>query len=316
MDDRNVPSASNEIRVVSFDLDNTLWKTGAVISEANEKLALFLEEHHVKQPIRAEKIMGQLFLANKTRYSPVLGQDAKGPVCLTLLRKDAIQKLMQEYNGYSEKDAIDFSDRAFQIWTDARHQAIPHNYACSVLETMQEVASISSQERGKPVLIAGITDGNSDPLSVPGLGKFFDFCVNAESVGATKPHTKGYLEAARRALSHPKLSDLVLDDPTTIDPDALKAMIGPYWVHVGDDFSKDIVAAKSLNMRTVWARELILDKLNVEKSATVSTDSYDKDNDVYQTSNVPAGSTDSCDAIIDTFSDLGGVLKRWHNRDA
>jgi FMN phosphatase YigB (HAD superfamily) len=38
--------------------------------------------------------------------------------------------------------------------------------------------------------------------------------------------------------------------------------VGPWWVHIGDDFFKDIVAAKESQMRTVWARELIEGSVN------------------------------------------------------
>ena len=39
--------------------------------------------------------------------------------------------------------------------------------------------------------------------------------------------------------------------------EAFSEAVGPWWVHVGDDFFKDVVAAKEFKMRTVWSRELI-----------------------------------------------------------
>lgn len=39
-------------------------------------------------------------------------------------------------------------------------------------------------------------------------------------------------------------------------------------MHIGDDFVKDVVPAKNLNMRTIWARELVLDKEKEKQKGT------------------------------------------------
>ena len=56
--------AQSEVRVVSFDLDNTLWNTTATISAANDALASFLDKHEILQPKRVELVMGDLFKAS------------------------------------------------------------------------------------------------------------------------------------------------------------------------------------------------------------------------------------------------------------
>ena len=89
--------AAHEIRVVTFDLDNTLWKTSATISAANDALAEFLDQRSITQPIRVEKIMGELFQSSKERYAP---QGGKAPVLLTQLRKDALKHVLIEHNSY------------------------------------------------------------------------------------------------------------------------------------------------------------------------------------------------------------------------
>ena len=63
-------STRSEIRVVSFDLDNTIWKTGPTITDANDALANHL---HEKFGIveRSEKFMGQLFKQFPNRYAGI-----------------------------------------------------------------------------------------------------------------------------------------------------------------------------------------------------------------------------------------------------
>ena len=106
-----------QVRVVSFDLDNTVWKTGPTIQAANDALAVYLqEEKKIVQPERTEVVMGRLFKANKADYAPDEG--SKGPVFLTKLRKDAVFQILREHNNneYSEEDAEKLADEAFRVW--------------------------------------------------------------------------------------------------------------------------------------------------------------------------------------------------------
>ena len=245
-------SQRSEIRIISFDLDNTVWKTDGCINAANDALATFLTEHDIQQPTRVEVIMKELFQTDKARYSPVLGVNATHATLLTLLRTDAIQKVLEVSNGYSSEDAEAFAQRAFDVWSTARHDAIPHNLASNVIECLESLSTLQTSE-GHPILIGAITDGNSDPRRVGILEKYFDFCVNAEGVGVSKPDKRVYLEAVRQVQSKGLVDNLI--DVTEDNPE-----VGPYWVHIGDDFVKDIVAAKDLRMRTIWATQLVQDK--------------------------------------------------------
>jgi FMN hydrolase / 5-amino-6-(5-phospho-D-ribitylamino)uracil phosphatase len=254
----------SEVRVVTFDLDNTLWNTAACIDAANSALAAFLAKDNIQQPKRVEIVMGELFRASKSRYAPIDGEAAKSPVLLTQLRTDAVCQVLVQDNGYNETDALEYSQRAFDLWTKARHEAIPNCLASHVIPTLQKIASIRTST-GHPVLIGAITDGNSDPRNVDILSDFFDFCVNAEQVGVGKPDKRVYLKAIRHVIAQPQFQDLLL--PSNVEfsleeeEEKLESLVGSYWVHVGDDFIKDIVAAKDLKMRSIWATELIRDKL-------------------------------------------------------
>ena len=111
IDDKTTTRA--RVRVVTFDLDNTLWDTTATIDAANDALALYMKDTF-NVDARVEKAMGTLYKANKARYAPIEGNDAKSPVLLTQLRKDAIRHVVllnskQDNNG-DEDDEIDGND--------------------------------------------------------------------------------------------------------------------------------------------------------------------------------------------------------------
>ena len=108
------------IRVVTFDLDNTLWKTGPTIDAANDALAEFLTARNIVQSQRTEDVMKELFRVNKAAYCPLLDEDAdhdaviKAPVLLTRLRQDALQQILIQDNGFAPQDAKEFAQQAFQ----------------------------------------------------------------------------------------------------------------------------------------------------------------------------------------------------------
>lgn len=182
-----VATTISEVRVVTFDLDNTIWATSATIDAANAALFDHLTRNNISQPRRVEKVMGEIFEQDRHKYSPMEENETpKSPVFLTKLRVDAIGHILQSYNGYSVEDAERVASEAFQVWTNARHNAIPKNFAGNVIPCLQKIAKIKTST-GHPVLIGAITDGNSDPRNVECLKDFFDFCVNAESVGVAKP---------------------------------------------------------------------------------------------------------------------------------
>jgi len=116
--------------------------------------------------------------------------------------------------------------------------------------------------------------------------------------------------------------------------EAFSEAVGSWWVHVGDDFFKDVVAAKEFQMRTVWTRELIggSDFDNNNKNDSVKSDSKKKERSVTDLVNDVSKSKDGIltmsigasefltnslheefsDAILDRFGDLSGLLMRWH----
>jgi len=286
------------VRIVTFDLDNTLWRTGKTIQAANDALAQYLEaEHNISTPVPI--VMKEL--GSDEKYG-------KG-VHLTQLRKDAIERIhLEEYNESDQAKSV--AEKAFEVWSAARHEAILHHLADDVVASLQRIKDAG-------ILIGAITDGNSDPQRVTDVGAFFDFCVHAETVGFAKPDSRVFLHAAEVAQRH--LGEK-LDDGVNME-----AWMGPFWVHVGDDFSKDVAGAKAMNLRTVWARELIQDKLppreeepkNPSTSVTGLIEAVSKQS----VTRMALGAEDYlangltsefADSTVDTFAEISDVILKWH----
>lgn len=300
----------------SCTLDNCLWRTDAVINGANDALAALLQAHGVTQ--RTEHVMKQLFAANQTKYAPACTNHAKAPVYLTQLRKDALAQLLLPHH---DTEAAVATDYLFDAWAQARHDAIPDALADNVVSTLQRLRQHLHPPR---VLMGAVTDGNADPRRLAILEPYFDFVVHAEAVGVAKPDPQIYLTAMQQVVSRLENEDDENENAPryTITDD----QVGAWWVHVGDDFVKDIVAAKAMGMRTVWTREFLpkndqqsppnqLDKkqgsveelvkrVSSQKVVKMSVGAED-----YLANSLQL---DFADAVVDKFADLADILIAWH----
>ena len=330
--ENNNSRCNGQIRVISFDLDNTLWGTTPTIEAALKAVSTFLESHGIPPPppppsssssssssssrggggdvgttntITAarttEMVMKELWQGNRAAYAPLLSDRASCPVMLTKLRNDAVQHLLVHDHGYSVDDATELSQRAFRVMSDARHAAIPDHLAVGAVECLSRLRNglrchCDDDENGENdgraavvVVMGAITDGNAHPGRVEALRPFFDFVIQAETVGVGKPHARIFREAVRRVWP-----DRVIDDDDDDDDDMAMSTTTTTtttttatttakrnglheWVHIGDDLQKDIVGAKAVGMRTIWCREFIQDKVKRRRNNNNNNDDDNRD---------------------------------------
>lgn len=398
---------TSDIRVITFDLDNTLWKTGPTISHANKVLNEHMQLLGVAHDRLVEVEMGRLFEADKRKYAggnyieddvdisrekrneelasevvnvgetkdeedDVIGGKVVDnlihiraesnrkkiqPVYLTMLRKDAISSLLQSTSTVDAPLLEEDVENAFRLWMSSRTESITQNYADNVLSTLSTIrSSITPSSTTGKLYIGAITDGNSDPKSVPSIGEYFDFVIRAEDVGVSKPDERVYKAAIAELMvtlirDGYSVENFFLGESTEdafgycsaayIKPfarswkdvdeetvDAFAEAVGPWWVHVGDDFFKDVVASKGFRMRSVWVRELIAKKQNeasaepetpkVQRTLQELEEELAKQNGVLKMaigeSEFLATSLheEFSDAILEKFDELCDLLINWH----
>lgn len=304
------PSAP--IRVITFDLDNTLWCTTSTIGAAIVAVDKFWAKHSIQPAVRTEVIMKELFAANKAKYAPLQGQQATSPTQFTQLRIDAMQHLLTQYHNVSPKQAAALADQAFDVMSQARHDAISQHLAMHVVETLQTL-----RQGNNNVLIGAITDGNANPSHVAALAPFFDFCIQAEKVGVSKPDARIFHHAVRHVQQ-------LLAASSSSDSFTTQDLLAG-WVHIGDDWAKDVVGAKQVGMRTIWCRELILSSssscnaclaLTAKDLSSWSSTSKTPHPTSVNGAEVSACASDQVDAIVDRFADIASVLETWHDEQS
>lgn len=217
------------VKVVSFDLDDTLWPTSEVMSQANAAL-----HEHLKGFPTVVEAMGTdstyVSTAMKKIHSGRRLSDPSLPesaVNLTELRTEALRLLAQSA-GMGAEASADWAASSFRVWANARHKACEEHMFPGTLETMEKLSNAG-------MILGSITNGNADISALPSLRRFFAFAVTSEAIGEAKP-ARAPFEAAIRAAG--------------LDPETVRGS----WVHVGDDFEKDCAPAKSMRLRTIWVR--------------------------------------------------------------
>uniref|UniRef100_A0A7S1DFQ4 Haloacid dehalogenase-like hydrolase domain-containing protein 3 n=2 Tax=Hemiselmis andersenii TaxID=464988 RepID=A0A7S1DFQ4_HEMAN len=133
---------------------------------------------------------------------------------LTILRRKTIERLA-ERAGYAPEEV---ADSTMEVFMRERNKVDLFEGA---VETLQQL-------RGKGLVVGAVTNGNADVARTP-LKGLFDFSVLAGALGFPKPHPASFLEAAKLSNASPG-----------------------QLVHVGDDFTTDIVGARAAGVRSVW----------------------------------------------------------------
>ncbi len=161
-----------EIRVITIDLDDTLWDTMPVLKRAEKRLFTWMQEHYPR--------IAELFPKHKAieLRAQVVREHADMMHDLTFLRRVVLSR-MGIAAGYGD----DYVDDAFDVFDDARND----------IEPFPEVRPALERLRKRFSLIA-VTNGNADLVKV-GIDDLFADIVYARDVGAAKPDARIFAAA-------------------------------------------------------------------------------------------------------------------------
>ncbi len=174
-----------DIKLITFDLDNTLWNVETVIGNAEARMRAWLHERvpdfSVRFPAEAVVELRNAVLAE----APELRHD------LSLLREEILYRAMLQC-GYRGRDARLLAREAFGIFLEARHEV---EFFEGALETLETLA--------RDYVLGAITNGNADIRRLK-LDRFFHFGYSSASVGIGKPAPEIFHAALRRAAAEPQ----------------------------------------------------------------------------------------------------------------
>jgi putative hydrolase of the HAD superfamily len=156
------------IKVITFDLDNTLWDVGPALRRAETAQNRWLHEH------RPEALAALDGAAIGALRKQVWRDNAHLNHSVTAMRK-LFLRAVQLKAGYSDAEAQAGAEAAFEAFLEERQRVELYDGVVDVLDSL-----------ARDYRIGALTNGNADVYKTA-AGRFFDFAFHAEVVGASKP---------------------------------------------------------------------------------------------------------------------------------
>ena len=196
-------------RVISLDLDDTLWPVAPVIAAAETALLAWLRAHHPRAAHGHDIASMQHLRARVAERFPAQSHD------LSFLRRQALAEQFSAA-GYNEAAA---AETAFEIFLGERNRVVFYDDARPALERL----------RSKYRLFA-VSNGNAD-LERVGLGGLFEGHVTASAAGAAKPDARIFAHLTRLAGVAPHEVLHIGDDPLADVIGATRAGMQAVWIN-------------------------------------------------------------------------------------
>eukprot|EP01043_Picozoa_sp_COSAG02_P003413 COSAG02_NODE_83_length_39665_cov_25.213719_12_plen_360_part_00 len=211
----NTDGFKRKVRLVTFDLDDTLWDTWSVLTRAHQVKQEYMERHYPRITKKWDLTATRKHNTDVRNARPDLAHS------FAASHREAI-RLQAAAAGYDEASAVDDIYGAFAV---ARNDVTLYDDALEMLSSLKE----------KGLIIGTITNGNADATKIRGLCDVISFAVDAHQAGAAKPNPAVFHLALARAAE--------VGDGSFIEPDEC--------VHVGDDLTSDVLGAQRVGFRTI-----------------------------------------------------------------
>ena len=201
------------IKLITFDLDDTLWDTAPVIVSAEATLRQWLTEH---APNLGGVPVEHLWAIRER----VLGQDPSLKHRISALRRRVLFHALEEA-GYDQVQANQLADQSFEVFLHARHQ----------LEIFPEVVP-TLEALANHFALGVVTNGNADVRRL-GLADYFTFALCAEDIGIAKPDARLFHEALQRGGATADSAVHIGDHPGDDIAGAQQAGLRAIWFNPG-----------------------------------------------------------------------------------
>jgi len=220
-----------QIRLISFDLDNTLWDTPSVLIKAAQGMQEWISKEAPAYDRLSTEKHREIHTSVYTNQ-PELVHD------LSQLRLAVLTRTF-EVCGYSQANAAQLAHAAFGVFYQLRQQVVPYPEADPLL------AKLSTRYR-----IVSITNGNADASLSP-LGKYFDFNITAAMVGEMKPAPEPFVKATELTNVKPAESVHIGDSLKDDVEGARNAGFTPIWFNEQGEESPNYPVATVSNLKEI-----------------------------------------------------------------
>lgn len=204
------PMTAPRFRLITLDLDDTLWPCAPIIRTAEEGLFDWLRRHAPRLAERHDIVSLQRHRQAIMAESPRIAHD------LGLVRRRSLSELLAAHDYPTE-----LADAALRVFLDLRNQVTPYPDVRPALERL-----------AVRYCLVSITNGNADVESTP-LRGLFHHNLTAALAGTAKPDPAIFTQALALAGCAPHQCLHLGDDPWTDVQAARDAGLGAVWINRG-----------------------------------------------------------------------------------
>ena len=172
---------SSLIRLITFDLDDTLWDVRPALEAAEAAQWSYL---NARFPSLALGATSPEQIADHRRT--LLEDKPELMHHISLFRQSFIERLLQ-HHGVPGGEAESAASEAFGAFLSQRHKVVLYANAQSVLNTL-----------GRQFQLGALTNGNADVRKTQ-IGSCFDYAWRAEEFGVSKPDRALFHQAFEQA---------------------------------------------------------------------------------------------------------------------
>lgn len=201
------------IKVISFDLDDTLWAVQPVIDEANRRLYAWYQEH---APLFSERFSLADFAQLQEQAHEHYPHHAYS---VTRVRQNMI-RLGLSQAGYQGEELTRLCDESFEVFLAARNEVSFFDHALTMIAALHPDYQLGA-----------LSNGNAD-IDRVGLDRYFDFAIHADHIGIGKPDKRMFQAMLDLTGTQP---EEVLHVGDSLDHDiagAIDAGIHSLWVNL------------------------------------------------------------------------------------
>eukprot|EP00854_Cymbomonas_tetramitiformis_P001091 gene1091-1645_t len=260
----SLPSAeSTPLKLLTFDLDDTLWPTAAVVASANSALVQGLREVGA-EAAEVSSIQDRIRTIRQASPTKLSYSNMRILAVESLLADVAPVEISSwaAVGNFSAADAVIAEDWVrsgswealrgkvaeglFSVWLEERHAAAEASLFPGAAEALQHC-----RDDHPECIIGAVTNARGDPKCMPSLCELFDFTVSGEDPEVF-PHAKPAPRIFEVALTKAEQLHMGCDFNSSSGgaPDTYRVHQG--WVHVGDCLVNDVDASKAMGAKTVW----------------------------------------------------------------
>ncbi len=198
----------DDVQLITFDLDDTLWPCIPVIENAEKELYNWLKAN---ASIVTEKYSIENLREHRNSITLAYPELAYN---FTKIRLLSLQSLMKEFNL-----DLSLANSANLVFRKARNMVKPYDDVFHALHSLR-----------KKYTIITLTNGNAQVEQTP-LAGFFHYSLMAEDVGAAKPNPALFIEASNISGIDLEKAIHVGDDPLLDIHAAREAGMLTVWVN-------------------------------------------------------------------------------------